>query len=65
MKRRRLEEHLRSHGCEELREGGRHSWWHNPKLNRRTAIPRHSEIDPHLARKICKDLGIKAPRSTA
>ena len=45
MKRRRLLEHLRSHGCEQLREGGRHSWWHNPALNRRTAIPRHSEID--------------------
>jgi mRNA interferase HicA len=61
MKRRRLLQHLRSQGCEQLREGGRHSWWHNPALNKRTAIPRHNEIDNHLARKICKDLGVEAP----
>jgi mRNA interferase HicA len=61
MKRRRLPQHLRSQGCEQLREGGRHSWWHNPALNKRTAIPRHNEIDNHLARKICKDLGVEPP----
>ena len=41
-----------------LREGGNHSWWHNPAQNRRSAVPRHTEINDHLARKICKDLGI-------
>jgi mRNA interferase HicA len=41
-----------------LREGGRHSWWHNPALNKRSAIPRHNEIIDDLARKICKDLGV-------
>ena len=59
MKRRDLLKHLKSHGCILLREGGRHSWWHNPDLNKRSAIPRHSEIDNTLARKICKDLGVK------
>jgi mRNA interferase HicA len=50
--------HLRAQGCELLREGGRHSWWHNPNLNKRSSVPRHNEIDDGLARKICKDLGI-------
>jgi mRNA interferase HicA len=54
MKREELVRHLRSN----LREGGRHSWWQNPSLNKRSAVPRHSEIDDHLARKICKDLGV-------
>lgn len=38
-------------------EGGRHSWWHNPAQNKRSAVP-HNEIDTGLARKICKDLGV-------
>ncbi len=58
MKRRQLLRHLRGHGCELLREGGNHSWWHNPAQNRRSAIPRHTEISNILANKICKDLGI-------
>lgn len=58
MKRRRLLEHLRGQGCEQLREGARHSWWNNPAQNRRSAIPRHAEINDNLARKICKDLGV-------
>ncbi|MGH8583215.1 MAG: type II toxin-antitoxin system HicA family toxin [Gammaproteobacteria bacterium] len=41
-----------------LREGGRHSWWHNPNQNKRSSVPRHNEIDDLLANKICKDLGI-------
>jgi mRNA interferase HicA len=58
MKRGDLLGHLRAHGCEFLREGGHHSWWQNPSLNKRSAVPRHNEIDDDLARKICKDLGI-------
>jgi mRNA interferase HicA len=58
VKRKKLEKFLRSHGCSLLREGGRHSWWHNPTLNRRSAIPRHTEVKDILAKKICKDLGI-------
>jgi mRNA interferase HicA len=58
MKRKELLAHLREHGCELLREGARHSWWHNPALNKRSAVPRHTEISDILARKICKDLGI-------
>ena len=43
------------------REGGNHSWWHQPELNRRSAIPRHNEIKELLVRKICTDLGIPRP----
>ncbi|MCK4338180.1 MAG: type II toxin-antitoxin system HicA family toxin [Candidatus Aminicenantes bacterium] len=59
MKRNELIKYLRSQGCELLREGGRHSWWHNLALNKRSAIPRHSEIKDILAKKICSDLGVK------
>jgi mRNA interferase HicA len=58
MKRRDLLRHLQSHGCELLREGAKHSWWHNPTLNRRSAVPRHTEINENLVKKICRDLGI-------
>lgn len=51
MKRRELLRHLQQHGCSLLREGGRHSWWINPVKKRRSAIPRHTEIDEYLARK--------------
>ena len=58
MKRTELLKHLNEHGCVFLREGGCHSWWSNPALNKRSSVPRHTEIRDHLARKICKDLGI-------
>lgn len=58
MKRNELLRYLREQGCEQLREGARHSWWHNPVLNKRSAIPRHTEIKNSLVIKICKDLGV-------
>ncbi len=61
MKRRDLLAHLTAFGCVLLREGARHSWWNNPAQNRRSAIPRHVEISNHLARKICRDLGVVGP----
>ncbi|MCD4709019.1 MAG: type II toxin-antitoxin system HicA family toxin [Candidatus Sabulitectum sp.] len=60
MKRNELLKYLRKHGCCLLREGRRHSWWCNPVQNRRSAIPRHSEVKDILAKKICKDLGVKS-----
>jgi mRNA interferase HicA len=50
MKRGDLVRHLRAHGCQLVREGARQ--------DKRSAIPRHTEIDDHLANKICKDLGV-------
>ena len=62
MKRKKLIQHLTVYGCELLREGGKHSWWHNPKNHKRTAVPRHAEINDRLIPKICKDLGIPSPK---
>ena len=53
--------HLESRGCGLRREGGRHSWWHNPSKNKRSAVPRHREVNDHLVRKICRELGIENP----
>ncbi|MGQ9651250.1 MAG: type II toxin-antitoxin system HicA family toxin [Phycisphaerae bacterium] len=61
MKRRDLLSHLAARGCVLVHEGARHSWWCNPANNRRSAVPRHSEISDVLARKICRDLGIPEP----
>ena len=58
MKRRELTEYLKRYGCELLREGAKHSWWHNPLLQKKSAIPRHTELSDILANKICKDLGV-------
>lgn len=63
MKRRDVIRHLTSQGCEMLREGSRHSWWQYSATGRRSAVPRHSEINNHLVRKICRDLGIDEPES--
>jgi len=59
MKRSELLRHLQRNGCLLLREGSRHSWWFNPSKNKRSSIPRHSEISDILALKICRDLGIQ------
>ncbi|MFO0032297.1 MAG: type II toxin-antitoxin system HicA family toxin [Cyanobacteriota bacterium] len=61
MKRRDLLRYLSSCGCEQIREGGNHSWWWNPSQNHRSSIPRHTEIKELLVRKICKDLGLPPP----
>jgi predicted RNA binding protein YcfA (HicA-like mRNA interferase family) len=61
MKRHELLRHLVAHGCELLREGGRHSVWVNRRAQKTTAVPRHREINDMLARKICRDLEIPEP----
>jgi mRNA interferase HicA len=58
VKRRALLAHLAAHGCVLVREGAKHSWWGNPANGQRSAVPRHSEVDNLLSRKICRDLGI-------
>jgi mRNA interferase HicA len=61
MKRRDLLAFLLAHGCVLLREGGSHSWWGHAISGKRSAVPRHTEVNNHLVRKICRDLGIPAP----
>ncbi|MDO8620317.1 MAG: type II toxin-antitoxin system HicA family toxin [bacterium] len=58
MKRLDLLAYLRKHGCVFTKEGARHSLYVNPAIGRFSTVPRHTEIDSFLARKICKDLGI-------
>ncbi|MGV3533685.1 MAG: type II toxin-antitoxin system HicA family toxin [Chthoniobacteraceae bacterium] len=64
MKRRAFVQHLQENGCYLVREGGSHSWWGNASTKRRSSVPRHSEINDILVRKICKDLEIRPPGKT-
>jgi hypothetical protein len=50
--------HLLENGCELVSESARHSWWRHPASDTRSALPRHTEIAPSLARKICRDFHI-------
>lgn len=61
MKRADLIRHLEAHGCELLREGGRHSVFVNRRTRKTSTVPRHREINDFLARKICRDLEIPPP----
>ncbi|MEQ8846257.1 type II toxin-antitoxin system HicA family toxin [Botrimarina sp.] len=61
MKRVDLLRHLSRQGCSLIREGSRHSWWGKVGTSRRSAVPRHREIDDRLAKKICRDLGVDSP----
>jgi len=59
MKRKDLIRHLIKNGCIFIREGARHSVFFNPLLRKTSTVPRHTEIDNFLAKKICQDLGIE------
>jgi predicted RNA binding protein YcfA (HicA-like mRNA interferase family) len=61
VKRRDLVRHLEAHGCELLREGSRHSVYVNRIARKASTVPRHREINEHLARKICRDLEVLHP----
>ena len=58
MKRIDLIRHLRSHGCEPLREGRKHTVYVNRNTNKSSAVPRHREVNDFTARKVCLDLEI-------
>jgi predicted RNA binding protein YcfA (HicA-like mRNA interferase family) len=61
MKRTDLVHHLEKHGCFLLREGANHSIYLNGSRRCVSAVPRHREVNDHLARKICRDLQIPEP----
>ena len=61
MKRRDLIRHLEKHGCEKLREGGKHTIYVNRAVRKSSAIPRHRDINEFLAQKICRDLEVASP----
>jgi predicted RNA binding protein YcfA (HicA-like mRNA interferase family) len=59
LKRKKLISHLKREGCLLMREGRRHSVFYNPGNNKTSTVPRHNEIENFLAKKICRDLGIR------
>jgi mRNA interferase HicA len=62
LKRHELIGHLNDEGCLLEREGSRHTIYKNPATGAKAPVPRHTEIDNRLARKIRLQLGI-APRT--
>jgi mRNA interferase HicA len=58
VKRHELLDHLRRHGCHVEREGTRHTIYVNLSSGAKAPVPRHTEIDNRLARKICQQLGV-------
>lgn len=61
MKRRDLIRFLEQHGCQLLREGANHTIYVNRPAKKTSSVPRHTEINNDLARKICKDLQVPPP----
>lgn len=56
MKRRDLIRLLEQMGCVLIRNGGRHDWYTNPETRQSQPVPRHNEINEHLARSIIRKL---------
>jgi mRNA interferase HicA len=65
MKRRDFVNHLINDQCILYREGAKHSVFFNPENGHLAAVPRHREIEIHLARKICRQLDISFPKEIA
>ncbi|MDA1276370.1 MAG: type II toxin-antitoxin system HicA family toxin [Verrucomicrobia bacterium] len=58
MKRRQFIQELSAAGAQFLRPRARHDIYWNPANGRKQPVPRHSEIDDHLAKHIRKQLGL-------
>jgi predicted RNA binding protein YcfA (HicA-like mRNA interferase family) len=52
MKRNELIKRITEVGCVFIRHGGNHDLYKNPRTGKKQPIPRHNEIDDHLARHI-------------
>jgi len=59
MKRKGFVRQLIKDGCVLLRTGARHDIYVNPSTGKKQPVPRHIEIDNHLANHIRKYLGLK------
>jgi mRNA interferase HicA len=55
-----LLKHIRKYGCVFVREGSSHTVWQNSMTGNTSTVPRHNEINTHIGKKICKDLGVPA-----
>ena len=56
MKRVDLIREIEQMGCVLIRHGAKHDWYQNPRTRVSQAVPRHREINEHLARKIIRML---------
>ena len=56
MKRRDLIRTLEKMGCILIRHGAKHDWYQNPHTKFSEPVPRHREINDHLAKRIIKML---------
>lgn len=56
MKRVELIKTIEGHGCVLVRNGAKHDWYKNPKTGVSQPVPRHREINEHLARRIIQML---------
>ncbi len=56
MKRRDLIRRIEEQGAIFIRHGGKHDWYQNPKTKFCQPVPRHNEINEHVARAIIKKL---------
>lgn len=54
MKRVELVKTIEGLGCEFVRHGGKHDWYRNPTTGICQPVPRHREINEHLARRIIR-----------
>lgn len=61
MKRRDFIRELSRAGCSLHRQGGKHEIWINPKNNRKTSVPRHTELRDSLCEEIRALLGLEEP----
>ena len=59
MKRRDLVRQIEQAGAVLIRHGGRHDWYQNPVTKAAQPVPRHKEINEHLARHILRMLAKK------
>jgi predicted RNA binding protein YcfA (HicA-like mRNA interferase family) len=56
MRRKDLIKRLSDTGCVLVRRGPRHDLYKNPATGKKQPVPRHNEIDEHLAQHILKEL---------
>jgi len=61
MKRVKFIQHLNSHGCGFVKHCSKHDKYVNHFNDKRTYVPRHSDIDTDLCLLICKQLNIPKP----
>ena len=56
MKRVDLIKTIESFGCELVRHGAKHDWYANALMKQSQPVPRHNEINEHLAKSILRKL---------